>query len=84
MTTAMSDEVGTRGGGGNNIVNVILVDFRGFDTFGEITVLGLAAMGVWSMLPHRRRKGDPNCKVDSDYPQDAINPLDHNGEEVTA
>jgi len=84
MTTAMSDDVGTRGGGGNNIVNVILVDFRSFDTFGEITVLGLAAMGVWSMLPHRRRKGDPDCKVDSDYPQDAINPLDHNGEEVTA
>ena len=27
-------------GGGTNIVNVILVDFRGFDTFGEITVLG--------------------------------------------
>ncbi|MEM9415906.1 MAG: hydrogen gas-evolving membrane-bound hydrogenase subunit E [Planctomycetota bacterium] len=47
-----------RGGGGNNIVNVILVDFRGFDTLGEITVLGIAAMGVWSMLPHRRRRVD--------------------------
>ena len=31
------------GGGGTNIVNVILVDFRGFDTFGEIIVLGIAA-----------------------------------------
>ena len=39
-----------RGGGGWNIVNVILVDFRGFDTLGEITVLGLAALCVWSML----------------------------------
>ena len=30
-------------GGGTNIVNVILVDFRAFDTFGEITVLGIVA-----------------------------------------
>jgi len=43
-----------RGGGGSNVVNVILVDFRGFDTLGEITVLALAAMGVWCMLPRRR------------------------------
>ncbi len=40
-----------RGGGGRNIVNVILVDFRGLDTLGEITVLTLAALGVWSLLP---------------------------------
>jgi multicomponent K+:H+ antiporter subunit A len=33
-------------GGGTNVVNVILVDFRGFDTFGEITVLALAALGI--------------------------------------
>ena len=33
------------GGGGTNVVNVILVDFRGFDTFGEIIVLGIAAHG---------------------------------------
>jgi hypothetical protein len=45
-----------RGGGGKNIVNVILVDFRGFDTLGEITVLCLAAMGVWSMIPRRRKE----------------------------
>ncbi len=45
-----------RGGGGFNIVNVILVDFRGFDTFGEICVLGLAALGVWSMLPGRGKE----------------------------
>ena len=45
-----------RGGGGFNIVNVILVDFRGFDTFGEIVVLGLAALGVWSMLPGRGKE----------------------------
>ncbi|MBC5784783.1 monovalent cation/H+ antiporter subunit A [Ramlibacter sp. USB13] len=37
-------------GGGANVVNVILVDFRGYDTFGEITVLGIAAVGVLAML----------------------------------
>lgn len=37
-------------GGGANIVNVILVDFRGIDTFGEITVLGIAALGAVSLL----------------------------------
>ena len=37
-------------GGGANVVNVILVDFRGFDTFGEITVLGIAAIGALSLM----------------------------------
>jgi multicomponent K+:H+ antiporter subunit A len=34
-------------GGGTNVVNVILVDFRGYDTFGEITVLGIAGSACW-------------------------------------
>ncbi|WAJ72449.1 monovalent cation/H+ antiporter subunit A [Catenovulum adriaticum] len=38
------------GGGGTNVVNVILVDFRGFDTLGEITVLGIAALGIYKLL----------------------------------
>ncbi|MCW8919121.1 MAG: monovalent cation/H+ antiporter subunit A [Gammaproteobacteria bacterium] len=38
------------GGGGSNVVNVILVDFRGFDTLGEVTVLGIAAIGIVMML----------------------------------
>lgn len=38
------------GGGGTNVVNVILVDFRGFDTFGEITVLAIAAIGIFGLL----------------------------------
>jgi multicomponent K+:H+ antiporter subunit A len=38
------------GGGGTNVVNVILVDFRGFDTLGEITVLAIAALGVQALL----------------------------------
>jgi len=35
---------------GRNIVNVILVDFRGIDTLGEITVLSVAALGVFALL----------------------------------
>lgn len=35
---------------GRNVVNVILVDFRGFDTLGEITVLAIAAIGVFALL----------------------------------
>ena len=38
------------GGGGTNVVNVILVDFRGFDTLGEICVLGIAALGIYKVL----------------------------------
>jgi multicomponent Na+:H+ antiporter subunit A len=41
---------------GHNVVNVILVDFRGFDTMGEITVLGIAAIGVYGLLKLRLDK----------------------------
>ncbi len=44
------------GGGGTNAVNVILVDFRGYDTFGEITVLGIAALGALALLDGLRVK----------------------------
>jgi multicomponent K+:H+ antiporter subunit A len=37
-------------GGGTNVVNVILVDFRGFDTLGEITVLAAVGIAVYSLL----------------------------------
>ncbi|WNW10882.1 monovalent cation/H+ antiporter subunit A [Pseudomonas sp. DTU_2021_1001937_2_SI_NGA_ILE_001] len=37
-------------GGGTNVVNVMLVDFRGFDTFGEITVLSVVALTVFALL----------------------------------
>lgn len=37
-------------GGGTNVVNVILVDFRGFDTYGEITVLAVAGLGIAALL----------------------------------
>ncbi len=39
---------------GHNVVNVILVDFRGFDTFGEITVFGIAALVVHALLRRSR------------------------------
>ncbi|OLS58970.1 monovalent cation/H+ antiporter subunit A [Pseudomonas putida] len=37
-------------GGGTNVVNVMLVDFRGFDTLGEITVLVAVALAVFALL----------------------------------
>jgi multicomponent K+:H+ antiporter subunit A len=42
------------GGGGTNVVNVILVDFRSYDTFGEIIVLAIAALGVTALLADAR------------------------------
>ena len=38
------------GGGGTNVVNVILVDFRGFDTLGEISVLAITAIAIAALL----------------------------------
>ncbi|HEY9515720.1 MAG TPA: monovalent cation/H+ antiporter subunit A [Gemmatimonadaceae bacterium] len=38
------------GAGGANVVNAIIVDFRGFDTVIEISVLGVAALGIGAML----------------------------------
>jgi multicomponent K+:H+ antiporter subunit A len=53
-------------GGGSNTVNVILVDFRGYDTFGEITVLGIAAVGVLALMDGwrvRRAATDPEGRA---------------------
>ncbi len=44
--------------GGLNVVNVILVDFRAFDTFGEITVLGIVALAVFALLRRFRPAPD--------------------------
>jgi multicomponent K+:H+ antiporter subunit A len=56
------------GGGGYNVVNVILVDFRGYDTFGEITVLGIAALGIYALIdgmgvPEKWRIGEATDEV---------------------
>ena len=45
------------GGGGKNVVNVILVDFRGFDTLGEVTVLAIAAAGIAVLVGDARADG---------------------------
>lgn len=46
--------------GGGNIVNVILVDYRGFDTLFEITVLAIAGMAIFGMIHLRNKKGGDN------------------------
>ncbi len=51
-------------GGGTNVVNVILVDFRGFDTYGEISVLAIAAIGITALIDgiHQAKiPSDPNA-----------------------
>jgi multicomponent K+:H+ antiporter subunit A len=47
---------GGHSGGGANVVNVILVDFRAMDTLGEITVLVVAALGVVVLMRGRRSR----------------------------
>jgi multicomponent Na+:H+ antiporter subunit A len=49
-------------GGGSNVVNVILVDFRGYDTLGEITVLTAAAIGTVALARAGRRPGTPDAE----------------------
>jgi multicomponent Na+:H+ antiporter subunit A len=41
-------------GHGRNVVNVILVDFRALDTLGELTVIAIAAVGVYALIRHSR------------------------------
>lgn len=49
----------SRAAGGNNVVNVILVEFRAFDTFGEISVLTVAALGILGLVRAvKRQRGD--------------------------
>ena len=55
-------------GGGKNVVNVILVDFRAFDTFGEITVLAIVGLTVYALLrrfrPARESVGTPEQQLE--------------------
>lgn len=60
-------------GGGRNAVNVILVDFRGFDTFGEIAVLGVVGLSVFALLRRFRPAAD---NVDSPDQQKIQNAYD--------
>jgi multicomponent K+:H+ antiporter subunit A len=61
-------------GGGRNVVNVLLVDFRGFDTFGEIVVLAVVAITVFSLL--RRFRPAPES-VDAPEQQQVQDAYDH-------
>jgi multicomponent K+:H+ antiporter subunit A len=61
-------------GGGANVVNVILVDFRGFDTLGEITVLSIVALTVFTLL--RRFRPAPES-MELPHQQQRQNAFDH-------
>ena len=58
------------GGGGTNVVNVILVDFRGYDTYGEIIVLGIAGLIIYAVM-HALLDGPASRRLRNiDYSQD--------------
>jgi multicomponent K+:H+ antiporter subunit A len=67
-------------GGGSNVVNVMLVDFRGFDTFGEIVVLGIVALTIYALLrrfrPARETLDLPQQQraIPADQVTDLLNP----------
>jgi multicomponent K+:H+ antiporter subunit A len=58
-------------GGGTNVVNVMLVDFRGFDTLGEITVLGIVALTIFALLRRFRPAQDSISKPEQQRIQSA-------------
>jgi multicomponent K+:H+ antiporter subunit A len=58
------------GGGGTNVVNVILVDFRGFDTMGEITVLAIAGLIIYALLHGFERKAPVTDDMGRPWTQD--------------
>ncbi|MEO8995846.1 MAG: hydrogen gas-evolving membrane-bound hydrogenase subunit E, partial [Nitrosospira sp.] len=72
--------------GGTNVINVILVDFRGFDTLGEITVVGIVALTVFALLrrfrpapesmesPHQQREQDAQAGIGAADPHAPLPP----------
>lgn len=66
-------------GGGTNVVNVMLVDFRGYDTMGEITVLSAVALTVYALLrrfrpPHESSQLPSQQRLPPDVVTDLVNP----------
>lgn len=61
-------------GGGTNAVNVILVDFRAFDTMGEITVLGIVALTCYALL-RRFRPAPESVAVPDQQTQVELPPM---------
>ncbi|WP_223869382.1 Na+/H+ antiporter subunit A [Paenibacillus sabuli] len=51
--------------GGRNMVNVILVDFRGFDTLLEIMVLGIASLGIYALIKLRLADGEGGERLEN-------------------
>lgn len=83
MTRAPNDPISAyhwansySGGGGTNVVNVTLVDFRAFDTFGEIIVLGIAAIAIFALLETAVR-GDAGRRLRQWVPDLARSPERH-------
>ncbi|MDB5473391.1 MAG: monovalent cation/H+ antiporter subunit, partial [Devosia sp.] len=73
-------------GGGTNVVNVMLVDFRAFDTLGEITVLGVVALTVFALLRRFRPASEAIAKPEQQRIQnafDAQQPERKSGETVS-
>jgi multicomponent Na+:H+ antiporter subunit A len=56
-------------GGGRNVVNVVLTDFRALDTLGEISVLTVAALGITSLLLAGRRRRTSESSVGAEEPE---------------
>jgi len=71
-------------GGGRNVVNVILVDFRGFDTLGEITVLGVVAISVFALLRRFRPASDSVGRPQQQRSHDARDVVEPIGRESIA
>jgi multicomponent K+:H+ antiporter subunit A len=62
--------------GGTNVVNVILVDFRGFDTLGEISVLAIVALTVFALLRRFRPGSESVAQPEQQRLQNAFDDAD--------
>ncbi|MCL4781048.1 MAG: monovalent cation/H+ antiporter subunit A [Gammaproteobacteria bacterium] len=69
--------------GGRNVVNVILVDFRSFDTLGEITVIGIVAIAVYALL-RRFRPTEESRAIPRAQNEDAARDALHAGDGLPA
>jgi len=77
-------------GGGNNVVNVILVDFRGYDTMGEITVLSIVSVAILALLKLMRRQAPrrlpgqvpTQVTTQEDHPETVSHTRDHASTDV--
>jgi multicomponent Na+:H+ antiporter subunit A len=72
--------------GGNNVVNTILVDFRALDTLGEVTVLGVATLGIYALVRLVRHdpipRPEPTVPVEPDEVDEPYEPRPDDPEEV--